>query len=112
MEVEGSSYHDGVRAESALYNQIWLYAKVVWSPEDEIGKFAYFDAADEMAHALGKGWVDCILADISLDAEVVCVGVLVFLERAALHLVLVRRVPGTENDFAATTHGLGVRGHH
>ena len=58
------------------------------------------------------GRVDRVFTDVPLDSEVICVGAFVFFKSTALHFVLVRGVPGTEDDFAATAHGLGIRGHH
>ena len=81
-------------------------------PENEIRQLADFDRADEVRHALSDGRVDGVLADVALDAEVVDAGAFVFGQEAALHFVLVRCVPGAEDDFAAAAHGLRVRGHH
>ena len=42
-------------------------------PEDEVRPFAFFDGANEVAHAVGNGWVDGVFGDIALDSEIVCV---------------------------------------
>ena len=65
-----------------------------------------------MAHPLRHGRVDCVFADIALDAEIVGARSFILLQRATLEFVLVRRVPCAEDDFAAAAHGLRVRGHH
>ena len=65
-----------------------------------------------MAHPLRDGRVDGVLADVALHPEIIRVRALVLLQRASLHLVLVRRVPRPQNDLATAAHGLRVRGHH
>ena len=65
-----------------------------------------------MGHTLCYGRVDSVLADIPLDSEIVRARAFVFGEIASLLLVLVRRVPGAQDDLAAAAHGLRVRGHH
>jgi hypothetical protein len=65
-----------------------------------------------VSHTLRNGRVDGILANVTLDSKVVGIGALVLLERAALDLVLVCRVPRPQNHLTATAHGLRVRGHH
>jgi hypothetical protein len=49
---------------------------------------------------------------MSLNPEVICACTFIFFQSPALHFVFVRCVPGSENHFAATAHGLRVRGHH
>lgn len=65
-----------------------------------------------MADSLRQCRIDRILADIPLDPMVVRRCILVLRELATLQLILVRRVPCTNNHLTATTHGLGIRGHH
>ena len=60
---------------------------------------------------MGDGGVDRVLGDVALDAVVV-VPVAVLGQRPALHLHLVRRLPGAADHLAHPTHRLGVRGDH
>ena len=65
-----------------------------------------------MADALRNGRVNGILAHIALGAMVVGGRVVVLGQRAALHLVLMRRVPGARDHLATPAHGLRIRTHH
>ena len=59
-----------------------------------------------------QGWIHRVLAHVSLDPEVVRSGVFVLWQGASLKLVLVCRVPRSQDDLTAATHGLRVRRHH
>lgn len=65
-----------------------------------------------MSHALRNGRVDSVLADVTFDSEVVGIGTLVLLQGAALHFVLVGRIPRPQDDLAAAAHSLRVGRHH
>ena len=65
-----------------------------------------------MAHPLRDGRIDRVLAHIALHPEIICPRPLIFFQRTPLHLVLMRRIPRPQDDFAAAAHGLRVRGHH
>jgi hypothetical protein len=58
-----------------------------------------------------NGGVDGVLGHVALDARVVVAGG-VALQAAALHLHLVRGLPGAQDDFAHAAHGLAVAAHH
>jgi hypothetical protein len=108
----GSGYHLRVGAEAALDDEFGLDAKVCGLPKHEIGDFTYFDTSDQMSHALRYGRVDGVFANVPLYSEVVGVSAFVFFERATLDFVLVGRVPGAQDDLAASAHGLRIRRHH
>ena len=65
-----------------------------------------------MSHSLRYRRVNSILANIPLHPKVIRIRALVFLECTALHFILMRGIPRTQNDFAAAAHGLRVRRHH
>ena len=66
---------------------------------------------DLVGDAVADGGVDGVLGDVALDALVVRV-LAVTGEGAALHLHLVRRLPGPQDDLADAAHGLRIRGDH
>lgn len=109
---QGRAYHLRAGDHAALDDHTGLCAEVARFPQDQVGQLAYLDATDDVAHSLRDGWVDGVFTDVPLHSEVVNLGAFVFLEEAALHFVLVRGVPGAEDDFAAAAHGLRVRRHH
>ena len=65
-----------------------------------------------MANTLRQRRINRILADIPLNPMVVRRCILVFRKLATLQLILMRRVPRTDNHLTAATHSLGIRGHH
>jgi len=65
-----------------------------------------------MRHSLRHRRIDRVLADIPLHPEVIRACTFIFGQCASLHFILVGRVPGADDDFAASTHGLRVGGHH
>lgn len=65
-----------------------------------------------MTHPLRERRVDGVLADIPLDAEVIRARPLILGQVAALHLVLVRRIPCAQDDLTTAAHSLRVGGHH
>ena len=80
-------------------------------PDDEIGQFPDFDAANYVADSLGERGIDRVFADIALDSVVIGAGALVLFESAPLLHVLVSCIPGAEDDLAASAHGLRVGRH-
>src|SRR5919202_487787 len=74
-------------------------------------KNAGFHRPNQVRHAVGDGWIDGVLGDVALDARVVVLG-RVAGQTAALELVLVRGLPGAQDDFAYSTHRLRVRRDH
>lgn len=112
MQGTRAAYHLRVRDHSTLDDHLWLRTEVRGGPHDQVGQFPNFDASEHVAHALSNGGIDCVLADVSLDAEVVGACTFILLQYAPLQLVLVSRVPRSEDNFATTTHGLGVGRHH
>lgn len=66
----------------------------------------------DMANTLRQRRINRILADIPLNPMVVRRCILVFRKLATLQLILMRRVPRTDNHLTAATHSLGIRGHH
>lgn len=65
-----------------------------------------------MTDTLRQCRIDRVLTDIPLDTMVISTSILILRERASLLLILMRRVPGAEDDLAAAAHCLGIRGHH
>ena len=64
-----------------------------------------------MRDAVRQCRIDGVFGDVAFDAEIVMAGV-VFRQRAALQLHLVRRLPSSDDDFADATHGLRIGTHH
>ncbi|MPN07232.1 hypothetical protein SDC9_154498 [bioreactor metagenome] len=58
---------------------------------------------------MGNGRVDGVLGDVALDPEVVVAGTCIFGQLAALHLHLVRGLPGADHHFTHAAHGLRIR---
>ena len=65
-----------------------------------------------MAHTLRYGRIDRVFTNVPFHSKVIGIGILIFFQSAALHFVLMRGIPGTKNDLAATAHGLRVGRHH
>lgn len=65
-----------------------------------------------MTDTLRQRRIDCIFTDIPFDTVVISASILILRERASLLLILMRRVPGAEDNLATATHCLGIRGHH
>lgn len=105
-------YHLRPSNQPTLNNSTWLRSEPSRIPNHKIRQFANFYTTNYMTHTLSNGWVDGVLAHISLHAEVISPCAFVFFQGTALDFVLVSRVPGSHNDFAAASHGLRVRGHH
>src|SRR5690242_14526866 len=112
MLYDASTYHLSIRAHPTLHDKRWLDAKVCRGPQHQVSQLPNLYAADKMTHALGDSRIDGVLADVSLHSEVIRTCAFILFEVAALHLVLVRRVPCSQNDLTAATHGLRIRRHH
>ena len=70
-----------------------------------------FDRADMGGNAMRDGGIDRVFRDIALDAEIVVVARLLR-QAAALHLHLVRGLPGADDHLADAAHRLAVGGDH
>src|SRR3546814_12364051 len=77
-------------------------------PDDKVGELAGLDRADLMPHALRDCRVDRIFGDVAPRAQIVVVAALAG-KRAALHLHLVRGLPGAGDHLADPAHRLAVR---
>lgn len=66
--------HVGPADHAALDHHLGLGAEELRFPEHEVGVFAHFHGADEVADALRDGGVDRQLGHIAQDAEVVVAG--------------------------------------
>ncbi len=103
--------HGGRGDEPALEDQAWLDAEEGRAPEHQVGELAHLHRAHLVGDAVGDGGVDGVLGDVALGAHVVVVR-RIARKRAALHLHLVRGLPGAGDDLAHAAHGLGVGGDH
>eukprot|EP01022_Parablepharisma_sp_SALTPOND_P030350 TRINITY_DN760_c2_g1_i1.p2 TRINITY_DN760_c2_g1~~TRINITY_DN760_c2_g1_i1.p2 ORF type:complete len:1290 (-),score=479.69 TRINITY_DN760_c2_g1_i1:1065-4934(-) len=103
--------HLGGGDHAALQDHRGLGAEEGRLPQHDIGELAHLQRTDHVRDAVGDGRVDGVLGDIALDAEVVVAGG-IFFQRTALHLHLVRGLPGAQDHLAHATHGLRVGRHH
>src|SRR3546814_3806883 len=79
-------------------------------PDDKVGELAGLDRADLMPHALRDCRVDRIFGDVAPRAQIVVVAALAG-KRAALHLHLVRGLPGAGDHLADPAHRLRSEEH-
>lgn len=105
-------YHLRVRNQTTLDDGHWLRSKPRWIPNHQIGQLAHLYTSNHVPHSLSNRWVDGVFADITLHPEIIRTSVLIFLQCAALHFILVCCIPCSENDLATTTHGLRIGRHH
>ena len=87
-----------------------VHAEERGMPQRQARQLAHLRGADHGADPVRHGGTDGVLGDVALDASVVVAG-RVPGERAALHLHLVRALPGAGDHLAAPSHRLAVAGH-
>ncbi len=93
---------------AADQHHVRLHAEEGRRPHDEIGALADLDRADLAGEAMRDRRVDRVFGDIALGAEIVVVARFLG-QAAALHLHLVRGLPGADRHFADAAHRLAVR---
>ena len=106
------THHHGITDHPALDDHTWLRAEISRLPHHQVSQLTNFHTPDDVAHPLRHRRIDCVFADIALDAEIVGARPFVLLQGATLQFILMRRIPRAEDHFAAAAHGLRVRGHH
>lgn len=97
---------------SALKDIARFRAKPRRIPQNEIRKLANLNTTNNMTKALRNGWVNSVLAHIALYSRIVCSRAFIFWQPTPLDLILVRRIPRSQNDLSTTSHCLRVRTHH
>nr|GEU28209.1 hypothetical protein [Tanacetum cinerariifolium] len=103
--------HGRGRDHAALDDGGRLDAEEGRLPQHQVGDLAHFDGTHRVRNAVRDGRIDRVLGDIALDAEVV-VGRRILRQRSALHLHLVRGLPGAQHHLAHPAHGLRIGRHH
>ena len=103
--------HQRHRNRTALQHHIGLHAKEGRRPHHQIGDLAHFDAADMIGHALRNRRIDGIFGDIALGARIIIVS-LFFRQAPALHLHLMRGLPGADDHLPHAAHRLTIGRHH
>lgn len=111
-EERRNTYHLGISNQSALDDKRRLRSEPSLVPYHQVGQLPDLHTSDEVAETLRERRVHGVLAHVPLDPPVVRAGPVVLGQGPPLLLVLVRGVPGPEDDFAAAAHGLRVGGHH
>lgn len=110
--MQGGTHHLGARDEATFKNLERLCAESRRFPDDQVGQFPDFDASYHMADTLCNGWVDGVFADVSLHSVIVSTSPIILIQMTPMDFVRMRCVPGTQNCFATSAHGLRIRRHH
>lgn len=105
-------YHLRPSNHPALNNRTRFRAKPSWIPNHQISQLPHLHTSNNMAHSLSYSWIYRVFTDISFHSEIICACTFIFFQCSSLDFVLMCCVPGTQDDFAATAHGLGIGGHH
>jgi len=112
LTKQDKEYHLRRSDESLLQHQEWLRSKVRRFPDHQIRHLTHLHTSHHVADTLRQRRINCIFTDIPLDAMVIRSSIIILRERASLLLILMRRIPSTEDNLTAAAHCLRIRRHH